>query len=87
MVQNQLKRVKSCFGKMKRSKEEAVEKAEFFGAPVIPYPCDFCSSWHVGHNVKEQSFYTNRQQWEKSVMEQCGYCAEFHTGQCPGEPS
>ena len=59
-----LEKVKSCIGKIARTKESAVSRAEVLGAPVIPYLCDFCDYWHVGHNVKDQLFYTNRQQWE-----------------------
>ena len=60
-----LEQVKSCNGKRPRTRENAIRKAEGFGAPVIPYRCGFCEFWHVGHNLKDKLFYTNREYWER----------------------
>lgn len=40
--------IASCYGKIRRTKQDAHEAAELRPSIVKPYKCKYCGYWHIG---------------------------------------
>ncbi len=60
----------SCEGKVKHKtqkdalsslKRKRQKKKDLLNMKIIPYKCEFCGFWHVGHTINKQKGVNNEQ--------------------------